>query len=199
MVINTHKILSSIIYDKVQENLDFQLLDYKFFLWGNVQPDIVPGLALKSHYKDDSLNFVIKEIQKLSNMQPSMLKNKHVRNNFSIDIGIISHFLSDFLCYPHYKDWRYNSSMMLPHIRFEKGLNITAKNISIIPSLSFQPIRDFESNSLESFIETVLCEYASNENYLNDLIYASSICTEIIKSIVSFIFTEKPQIYAQIA
>lgn len=199
MVINTHKILSSIIYDRVQENSNFQLLDYKFFLWGNVQPDIVPGLALKSHYKDDSLNFVIQEIQKLSNMQPSMLKNKHVRNNFSVDIGIISHFLSDFLCYPHYKDWRYNSSMMLPHIRFEKGLNITAKNINNIPSLSLQPIRGFESNILESFIESVLCEYALNENYLNDLIFASSICTEIIESIFSLIFTEKPQTFARIA
>ncbi|MDD2234923.1 MAG: zinc dependent phospholipase C family protein [Desulfitobacteriaceae bacterium] len=199
MVINTHKILSSIIYDRAQENLSFQLLDYKYFLWGNVRPDIIPGLALKSHYKGDSLNFVIKEIQKLSNIQPSMLKNKHVRNNFSMNIGVISHFLSDFSCYPHYKDWRYKSSMILSHIKFEKGLNITAKNISIIPSLSLQPIRDFESDSLESFIENMFCEHALNENHLNNLTYASSICTEIIKSIISFIFTEKPQAYAQSA
>jgi hypothetical protein len=197
VIINTHKILSDIIYDKVQENSKFYL-DYKYFLWGNVQPDILPGLVLKSHYKAESLDFVINEILKLSKIPSSMFINKQVRDNFSKNLGIVSHFLCDFFCYPHYKEWHYNSLMMLPHIKFEKGLNHAARNIYTIPSLSLQPIGDLESNNLESFIENVLCEYSVKVDYHNDLIYASNICTKIIESIIDFIF-EKAQAYVQIA
>jgi hypothetical protein len=199
VVINTHKILSAIIYDKVQEKSNFRL-EYKYFLWGNVQPDILPGLVFKSHYKAESLDFVINEIIKLSKMPSSVFLNKQVRNNFSRDLGIFSHFLCDFFCYPHYMRWHYNSSMMLPHIKFEKGLNLTARNIHTIPDLSLLEIGNFESNTLESFIETVLREYSLKEDYLNDLIFASNICTKIIKTIIQLIFNaEKAQDYAQIA
>jgi hypothetical protein len=199
VIINTHKILSAVIYDKVQENTNFYL-EYKYFLWGNIQPDIVPGLVLKSHYKAESLDYVIKEIVKLSKTPPSLFQNKQVRNKFSEHMGIISHFLCDFFCLPHYSRWHYNSSMMLPHIKFEKSLNRVANNLLTIPNLSLLPISNFDNNILESFIETVLREYSLHEDYRNDLIFASNICAEIIEKIISLIFnTTKAQTYAQIA
>jgi hypothetical protein len=199
VIINTHKILSAVIYNKVQENTNFQL-EYKYFLWGNIQPDISPGLVLKSHYKSDSLDFVINKILKLSNFPPVAFDNKQIYSHFSRDIGIVSHFLCDFFCYPHYKDWHYNSPMMLPHIKFEKGLNSKARNIQTIPNLSFPEIEDFEAKNLGSFIETVLHDYSLKEDYLNDLIYASNICTKIIETIFKLIFNkENVQAYTQIA
>ncbi|HWQ88632.1 MAG TPA: zinc dependent phospholipase C family protein, partial [Desulfitobacteriaceae bacterium] len=131
---------------------------------------------------------------------PSVLQNNQARNKFSVKIGIVSHFLCDFFCLPHYNRWHYNSSMMLPHIKFEKSLNQAAKNIDAIPTLFLQPISNLDKDTLESFIETVLREYSLNEDYCNDLHYASNICAEIIEKITTFIFTaKKAQTYAQIA
>lgn len=187
LIINTHKILSTIIYDKVQENSNFKL-DYNYFTWGNIQPDIAPGLLLKSHYKDESLDFVIDEIVALGKTLPSVFYNKQTRNKFSKDIGIVCHFLCDFFCFPHYSRWHYNSSMMLSHIKYEKNLNHSARNTLTIPTLSLQPVSYLEDDTLKSFIEAVLWEYSLNEDYRNDLIFASNICTKTIETIIYFIF-----------
>lgn len=198
LIINTHKILSTIIYDKVQENSNFKLLEYNYFIWGNIQPDIVPSLLLKSHYKDESLNFVIDEIVALGKTSPSVFYNKQTCNKFSKDIGIVCHFLCDFFCFPHYNRWHYNSSMILSHIKYENKLSHSARNILTIPTLSLQPVSYLENDTLKSFIEAVLWEYSLNEDYRNDLIFASNICAKTIETIVYFIFdTMKPNLLSE--
>ncbi|OCZ49837.1 zinc dependent phospholipase C family protein [Dehalobacter sp. TeCB1] len=197
MVINTHRVLSTIIYDKTYENLNFRL-EFNYFLWGNIKPDVIPNLVIKSHYKAESLDLVINEILKLSKT-PDVFQNLKAYYAFSEKIGVICHFLSDFFCMPHNKQWFLNSSKMLSHLKYENKLNKMAQNTQSLPELSLASVDKMESETLKSYIETNIEEYSLKEDYRNDMIYASNICAKIIEAVVLSINKEHSNKIMQIA
>ena len=77
------------------------------FLRGNVMADFIPFYNYKQHYPGKSMKYVL-------NM------NKKVDNYFKL--GILTHFVSDFLCTPHFNNWRLYSHHAIKHIKFEKSL-----------------------------------------------------------------------------
>ncbi len=115
MLVNTHMLIGQKVYENVQSLLNIRL-NKKSFIYGNIKPDIVHSLSSRSHLMKDSLDFVIDEINRL--MSPVGMRTKQ----FSTDLGVINHFLSDFFCSPHYYyDEGYNK--FFTHINYEYALH----------------------------------------------------------------------------
>ncbi len=104
---NTHKIITLRAMD--QFNMDQK--QRSDFLKGNVMADYIPFYKVRQHYPEQSMEYVLD-------------KNKTVDNFF--ELGILAHFVSDFLCTPHFNNWRLYSANALKHIKFEKKLERAA-------------------------------------------------------------------------
>ena len=61
---DTHKIIAAEIYDNVYDIYGIKL-DKDKLLWGSICPDILPQFRFIRHYKDESLNYIAKEIMRV--------------------------------------------------------------------------------------------------------------------------------------
>lgn len=140
-------------------------------MWGSIAPDYLPYYKIKSHYKNDSLDFIVREITTLilvyrfvdfNNM------NKLMLNYLSRKIGVISHYMCDFTCRPHMLNQSFKKNMK-EHMDYEKKLNEFAK--TFVPErmtiVSDNNNLDSEENNLmteiKSKIEQVVEVYAGKD------------------------------------
>ena len=116
---DSHKIIASKIYDNVFDIYGLKL-DKEKLLWGSVCPDILPQYKFIRHYKDESLNYIAKEIMKVIFISRYLEFNKILDplaiKILSNKIGIISHYLSAAVCLPHANRWRVRDSV-IKHIK----------------------------------------------------------------------------------
>lgn len=193
---DTHKIIASNIYDNVY-NIYGLKLDKEKLLWGSIAPDILPQFKLIRHYQDESLNYVSKEIIKIIYISRYLEFNKLLdplaMKLLSKKIGIISHYLSDYVCLPHAKRWTFADSM-IKHIKYESSLNEYAakhdfkKNVITVDDID---IFDEKFSSLQlrikNYIENVVNEYTMKTSFKNDLNFALSLNSKITYFIIDTI------------
>lgn len=175
---DSHKIIASKIYDNVFDIYGLKL-DKEKLLWGSVCPDILPQFKLIRHYKDESINFIAKEIMKVIFISRYLEFNKRLDplaiKILSKKIGIISHYLTDYVCLPHANRWTFYDSM-IRHIKYESKLNdyvVTHdfnKNIIDLDDLDIYDInsKDLKVNIIK-YINDVIEEYSLKTGYENDL------------------------------
>lgn len=193
MFADTHKIIGNKIYENVQANYDIDL-NREELLWGSIAPDILPQFKFHRHYKKESINFVTNEIVKLiyvcryldlkNYLDPIMAKY------ISKKIGIISHYLSDYVCYAHADRWTFTSSIFR-HISYEVKLNEYAKDykfnndVIIVKDIDiFQDENVKLKTLIKLYIEEVIEQYHSNKGYGNDLDFALSLSGKITYFII---------------
>lgn len=181
---DTHKIIGCNICDNIYDIYGIKL-DKNKLLWGSVAPDILPQFRLHRHYKKESLNYIVNEIIKL------IFLSRFVDFNSAADplaikllskkIGIISHYLSDFVCLPHAERWTYVNSMF-KHIKYESRLNDYAMNHSFKKNvITIDDIDMFQNRViklkvlLKKYIEDVIEEYSLKTGFANDLNFALSL------------------------
>jgi hypothetical protein len=181
---DTHKIIAENIHSNIYDIYGINL-DKNTLLWGSVAPDILPQFKLHRHYQKESLNYVVNEIVKL------IFISRYIEFNRKIDpitikvlskkIGIISHYLSDFVCLPHAERWTFTTSMF-KHINYESKLNdyspnhnfkknvITVDDMDIFQDqiIKLRPI-------IKKYIENVIKEYSFKTGFKNDLNFALSL------------------------
>jgi len=192
----THKIIASNIHENIYNVYDVEL-NKEALLWGAIAPDILPQYKVKRHYKRESLNYVVGEIVKLiyisrflelsSDIDP--IKNKII----SKKIGIISHYLSDFVCLPHAERWTFPNSM-IKHMNYESKLNEYSiyhefkKNI-----ISVEDIDIFQDKTIrlklliKNYIEDVIDEYSKKTSFENDLDFALSLSLKISYFVIDIV------------
>jgi hypothetical protein len=202
----THKIIASNIYDNVYDIYGLKLNKDKL-LWGSVAPDILPKYKLIRHYKDESINYITKEIMKI------IFISRYIELNNILDpitvivlskkIGIISHYLSDYVCMPHAKRWTFSDSM-IKHIKYEAALNDYApmhdfkKNV-----INVDDIDIFESKfatykaNIKNYIESVIEEYSKKSSLKNDLNFALSLNLKITYFILDTIVEYSEDIHKE--
>ena len=114
-----------------------------------------------------------------SNISP--IENKLI----SKKIGIISHYLSDFVCLPHAERWTFPNNMF-KHMSYESQLNdystqhdfkknvITVGDIDIFQDkiIRLKPI-------VKKYIQDVIEEYYCDDGFENDLDFALSLNLKI--------------------
>lgn len=185
---DTHRIIASQVYEDIYKIYDFKLNKEKL-LWGSVAPDIVPKYKLIRHYQDESLNYIALEIMKIIFISRFVdlrrIKDPIAVNILSKSIGIISHYLSDYVCLPHARRWTFADSM-IKHVRYESKLNDLAsghsfkKNVITVDDLNFSDESLLNLRiAIKNYIMDVVDEYSIKAGMKNDLDFALSINLKI--------------------
>lgn len=205
---DTHKIIATNIYDNVF-NIYGIRLDEDKLLWGAISPDILPQYRFIRHYKDESIDYISKEIIKI------IFVSRFVDFNQILDpiaikilskkIGVISHYLSDYVCLPHAKRWTFKESM-IKHIKYESILNDYAPGHNFKKNvISVDDIDIYDSNiivyksKIKSYIEEVVEEYSMGSGFANDLNFALSLNLKITYFILDTIQAYSEDVYRKIA
>lgn len=193
---DTHKIIASNVYDSVLEHYDIKL-DRDKLLWGSIAPDILPKYKLIRHYRDESINYVALEIMKIIFVSRYIDFNK-ITDPFAMKIlsrkiGVVSHYLSDYVCLPHAKRWTFNGSMV-KHIRYESKLNeyapnhVFKKNVITVDDLDIYDDNLLSIHgTIKQYIEDVVEEYFQKSGFKNDLDFAVSLNLKVTYFILDVI------------
>ncbi|KUO77283.1 MAG: hypothetical protein APF77_19270 [Clostridia bacterium BRH_c25] len=92
-------------------------LDEKSLTYGCIKPDLVPRLRAIPHYKEKSSDFVNEIFEEMRNQELPKC-DKEIKM-FSINLGVIMHYIADFFCYAH--NCRAYAPI-LPHFIYENNL-----------------------------------------------------------------------------
>ncbi len=184
-------------------------LDKDKLLWGSVAPDILPQYKFIRHYSDESMNYIAKEIIKLIFVSRYVdLKKLHdpiAIKLLSRKIGIISHYLSDYVCYPHAKRWTFFGSMK-KHIKYESELNDLArshdfkKNLVGIEDIDlYSDMYTSLKSKIKNYINDVIADYDENTGMSRDLNFALSLNLKMTYFILDSINQYSEELYTQFA
>src|SRR5699024_5824006 len=205
---DSHKIIVTNIYDKVFEDYGLKL-DKNKLLWGSIAPDILPKYRLFiRHYKDESLDYIAKEIIKIIFIS-RYLEFSNILDPISIKvlsrrIGIVSHYLSDYVCLPHAKRWTFKDSMV-KHLKYESQLDDFTKTFDFKDNvIDTNDINIYEDEStdlkskIKNYINSVVEEYSFKIGFDNDLNFALSINIKITNFILDTIADYSEELYSQL-
>lgn len=184
----THKIIATNIYDNVFKIYGLKL-DKDTLLWGSISPDILPQYKFIRHYQDESINYISKEIMKI------IFISRYIEFNQILDpitikilsrkIGVISHYLSDYVCLPHARRWTFADSM-IKHIKYESSLNEYApkhhfkKNVINVDDIDIFDSKIITLKArIRAYIEDVVKEYSMKTGFKSDLNFALSLNLKI--------------------
>jgi len=142
---------------------------------GNVAPDFYPNVVLKSHTIENYSDMIKKELWLLYNAKGSRSPENFIR------LGRVCHYISDFFCYAHNKNF---SGTSRAHFRYEYRLSGHCKaNVKKLYAIDFLPsspvVNDFEA--FWAMLLDIHKYYIENEkSFSADLFYAIYACVFII-------------------
>lgn len=187
MLSNSHKIIATNIYENSFNSFGIKL-DKNKLLWGSIAPDILPRYRFIRHYQKESLEYVVNKVISLVHLvissDFSSSKDCLKMAVFSRELGILSHYLTDFVTMPHARRWTFNTAMRA-HVEYEKELDIFAKshdfkkNVIFNNDLSTQENPEDLPKIIKSYIEDIIEEYSISSGFDVDLEYALDINTKI--------------------
>lgn len=201
---DTHKIVAKIVHDRIKEKYNVNL-NLDKMLWGSIAPDILPYYKTKRHYFDESGDFIAREISKLIYFSRYSYsegnESKLFINYMSKKLGIIMHYLCDFVCYPHAYRMTFIENLR-KHVRYEQDLALYARENKFLEEnfrnvISCEDINFFENSDIKlekkvkAYLIKVIEEYKdSNHSFDNDLNFALNLSTNIsilvIESILEY-------------
>ncbi|MCI8756255.1 MAG: zinc dependent phospholipase C family protein [Oscillospiraceae bacterium] len=111
----SHITMGRYLYQYFRDNMDIRLKKRTFVLW-NVMPDLAPSLLRLSHFKKDIYDLVMEKAQYLAREGASLSPSQ-----FSKQMGILCHFMSDFFCYAHAE---YFDGGKIAHFKYEIGMQL---------------------------------------------------------------------------
>lgn len=190
---DTHKIVAKIVHDRIKEKYNVNL-NLDKMLWGSIAPDVLPYYKTKRHYFDESGDYIAREISKLIYFSRYSYsegnESKLFINYMSKKLGIIMHYLCDFVCYPHAYRMTFIENLR-KHIRYEQDLALYARENKFLEEsfrdvISCEDINFFENsdikleNKVKAYLIKVIEEYKeSNHSFDNDLNFALNLSTNI--------------------
>ncbi len=176
MFMQTHSLISQAVASVIQERLNFTL-NKDAFQYGSIKPDFYPHLMLMPHYKESSSDIIYKRIQDLQHQ--SIPLNAKALKHYSLELGVINHFLADYFCAVHNED---KKSALPSHLFYEHQLarkfansNIKEISSSIITSLKKTPA-EYKSN-LVDYINKRHIEYLNRPSDMaKDIYFSLEVC-----------------------
>lgn len=201
---DTHKIVAKIVHDRIKEKYNVNL-NLDKMLWGSIAPDVLPYYKTKRHYFDESGDYIAREISKLIYFSRYSYsegnESKLFINYMSKKLGIIMHYLCDFVCYPHAYRMTFIENLR-KHVRYEQDLALYARENKFLEEsfrdvISCENINFFENSHIKlekkvkAYLIKVIEEYKdSNHSFDNDLNFALNLSTNIsilvIESILEY-------------
>ncbi len=188
MLVNTHGEIANLIFKHLSRNNHCHLSRFSF-ITGNIKPDLVKELRKESHYYEDAIFYVLDKVQQLEDLTLT-------KEEFSTELGVICHFLSDFFCRYHQKDFQKKN--IVDHILYEMNLHfkfskMLKKNLDIISGRY-----DYlYTSDLKKMIVAMHQEYVSGKStYEDDILYALK-CTLMVSGKLEYDYRCKNQKYFQ--
>ena len=201
---DTHKIVAKIVHDRIKEKYNVNL-NLDKMLWGSIAPDVLPYYKTKRHYFDESGDYIAREISKLIYFSRYSYsegnESKLFINYISKKLGIIMHYLCDFVCYPHAYRMTFIENLR-KHVKYEQDLALYARENKFLEEsfrdvISCEDINFFENSDIKlekkvkAYLIKVIEEYKdSNHSFDNDLNFALNLSTNIsilvIESILEY-------------
>ena len=201
---DTHKIVAKIVHDRIKEKYNVNL-NLDKMLWGSIAPDVLPYYKTKRHYFDESGDYIAREISKLIYFSRYSYsegnESKLFINYMSKKLGIIMHYLCDFVCYPHAYRMTFIENLR-KHVKYEQDLALYARENKFLEEsfrdvISCEDINFFENSDIKlekkvkAYLIKVIEEYKdSNHSFDSDLNFALNLSTNIsilvIESILEY-------------
>lgn len=169
MLPQTHKIISEHLYENVRSYLGVEL-NKNSLIYGSIKPDFAPHLLKLDHFKPQSFNLVMDEIHKLSRV--SLEGNDQFMKDFSVQIGVVTHFIADFFCVPHNDRVTYRKATIINHLLYENKLHRMFKGFqdSIKVSNSLFNPDNGSALQVKNMMDKLHKEYQSRQETMkNDL------------------------------
>ncbi|MCX8130538.1 MAG: zinc dependent phospholipase C family protein [Clostridia bacterium] len=185
----THLYISKSVQKVIESKMNIKLNSIGF-LYGNIKPDISSSYIKIPHYKEDSINFLKREIKEMISYRFTRLPK--CTKQFSERLGVITHYLSDYFCHAHSKQF---SGNMVEHYFYESKLSQFYKansgNINSFNDLETTDIaEDYEA--VCNCIEDLHSKYLkSGISFESDILFALNICVTVCLFIVSSCMNQK--------
>lgn len=162
------------LYKYFTQKLDIKLDKQTFVMW-NVMPDIAPSLLKLSHFKKDIYDLVMEKAAFLCS-EGDMLSI----TEYSKQLGILCHFMSDFFCYAHSEDF---DGSKIDHLKYELKMQFFGyrrKSMLHAVDLIDRAASVDPSAALYEQINELHAQYREKEpSYGNDFIYSMTACVEL--------------------
>ncbi|MFZ5967996.1 MAG: zinc dependent phospholipase C family protein [Bacillota bacterium] len=168
LLIQSHKIIAEHIYENVRDHLNINL-DKRFLIYGSIKPDIVPRLFKIPHYHEDSIHFIEDEIYKLASA-PFIYDKEYIKH-FSIQLGVITHFIADYFCLAHNDKEIYRDNIWA-HLKYESTLHGHFKNAKEAPKKLASYISNLGDNkeTISALFDHLFSRYKNNiPSFQNDV------------------------------
>ena len=164
MIIQTHRLIGENIFKSVNLNMGFEL-DRKNIIIGSVLPDVVPKYMRQKHFFSVSYDYILNKIQELY-----MDSNKISIKEFSLRLGIITHYISDFFCTPH-NDREYYKNHFIEHMQSESKLHLLFAKEKSAKKIDIPSVDRFNYESVKALIDKLHEDYEKRGvSYENDFV-----------------------------
>ena len=174
MIVDTHLLISNIIYKYISKNMKFKL-DRVAFAYGNIKPDFTNSDIKCPHTLEESLYRINKYSEILMREDISV-------KQFSIYLGVICHFTCDYFCLYHRNG--YSKKGILEHLYYELILHMKLLALLLRGKLRINNY-DVQGNSVEAILLKLQEKYISEVKGINrDINYTLLAATQISKLIV---------------
>ncbi|AGK96702.1 zinc dependent phospholipase C family protein [Clostridium pasteurianum] len=192
MFIQTHMLIAKHINKIIQQNFNITI-DFNSFRYGSIKPDIDPRMISIPHYKNDSFDIIMDMIASLQKYNlPACDKEL---KTFSVKLGVINHYLTDFFCFPHNNE---KACRLVPHLLYENKLAQEFYKIDLnkICNDTINSIAKCPSMNIKEYAELRHIEYMNGKPSINkDVFYSVEICTAasylIVYNCLNNIYIEK--------
>lgn len=167
---DTHIYIADRVIDQLKgDNIN---LNNTAFKTGSVIPDFSPYHKYVKHYKDNSFEFVENSICKLG-------ESKNI-TELSFKLGIVSHYLADYFCYPHFNNMTCTSKDILGHIKYERELS------KYVEKYSKDFTKGYKFNNFVELMEASTDDYKNNKRFEEDLKSSLMIVANLITNVKSW-------------
>ncbi|MCB2296277.1 zinc dependent phospholipase C family protein [Clostridium tagluense] len=174
MIVDTHLLISQILYKHISNQINFKL-NRVAFAYGNIKPDLNNKDINRSHTLEESLDSVNKYSEEL------MSRNISIKE-FSRCLGVICHFTCDYFCLYHREGNEKKGAF--EHLCYETILHVKLLTLLLTGKINLNNHKMFE-NSAETVLLTLQKNYNSeSESITRDITYALFGASQISKLIV---------------
>ena len=174
MIVDTHLLISQILYKHISDQLNFKL-NRVAFAYGNIKPDLNNKDINRSHTLEESLDSVNKYSEEL------MSRNISIKE-FSRCLGVICHFTCDYFCLYHREGNEKKGAF--EHLWYETILHVKLITLLLTGKINLNNYKMFEI-SAETILLTLQKNYIlESESLTRDINYALFGALQITKLIV---------------
>lgn len=177
----THKIIAKGLSRHLEETYGVVLNEEKL-LWGAVAPDVTPFYKFIRHYEKESLDYITREILRLIHLMrrnPKMDEDETLTRYMSKKIGVISHYLCDYVTYPHaHRILCTSSQSAKAHLRYEVDLHRYALKSWDNKRRAVQVMfpEQVTKSQIKTMIQDLVAQYLASETHFStDLGFALSL------------------------